>query len=197
MSTGLVQAGFDVVGVDIDPQPRYPYTFVQADALSVCLDDFDFIWASPPCQKFSRITPRSHRGNHPDLVEPIRQRLVESGKPYVIENVPGAPITPTLKLHGAMFGLPMHRDRWFESNVWLLAPPTPRYKRDGRASTRRTTDLICMAGAFTGAPRAREALGMPWASRRGLAQCIPPQFAEHIGRQVISICLATAAPAVA
>lgn len=189
VSEGLRRAGFDVVGVDIDPQPRYPFEFHQADALTFPLDGFDFIWASPPCQRFSRATPKAARDSHPDLIEPIRDRLLGSGKPWVIENVPGAPITPMLKLHGAMFGLPMHRDRWFESNVFLLAPYAQRHARDGRARNFKTSELICMAGSFTGAPRAREALGMPWASRRGLAQCIPPQYAECIGRPVISACL--------
>jgi len=188
VSTGLVQAGFDVTGVDINPQPRYPYRFIQADAMTVNLSGYDFIWASPPCQKYLRMRPNNKpKDEHPDLVGPIRARLAAAGVPYVIENVPGAPLDVILKLHGAMFGLPMHRDRWFESNVLLLAPATPRYKRDGTLSrSRKTQELIGMYGAFTGAPRAREALGMPWASRYGLAQCIPPQYAAFIGRQIIA-----------
>lgn len=195
VSTGLVNAGFDVTGVDVEPQPRYPYRFIQADALEFDLRGFDFVWASPPCQAFSRVTPRDVRASKVDLIDRVRRRLVAWGGPWVIENVPGAPIRPDLKLHGRMFDLPMHRDRWFESNLLLLAPSTRRYARDGAThrSLRKAgawtragnAEMICMAGAFTGAPRARAALGMPWASRYGLAQCIPPQFAEFIGRQVL------------
>lgn len=196
VSTGLVEAGFDVTGVDINPQPRYPYRFIQADAMTVPIDGYDFIWASPPCQRFTRKRPNNKpKDDHPDLIEPIRQRLIQAGVPYVIENVPGAPLITSLKLHGAMFGLPMHRVRWFESNMLLLAPSTRAYPRDGGSEgARRRRGLsgeptfITMAGGFVGAPRARQALGMPWASRYGLAQCIPPQYAAFIGRQIISGC---------
>lgn len=186
VSTGLVEAGFDVVGVDVVDQPRYPYRFVRADALQIPLGEFDFVWASPPCQRYSRATVSNgkHRQlEHPDLVEPVRARLAASGLPWVIENVPGAPVRPDLILHGAMFGLPMHRERWFESNGLLLAPSNPRYARDGATLDGR---FLMLAGKFKGAARAREVLGMPWASRHGLAQCIPPQYAAFIGRQVIA-----------
>lgn len=192
VSTGLAQAGFDVTGVDINYQPRYPYRFIQADAMTIDLSGYDFIWASPPCQLYSQSTPKSNRARHPDLIEPIRRRLIDANLPYVIENVPGAPLLTSLKLNGAMFGLPMHRVRWFESNMLLLSPSTRAYPRDGRtlrslrkAGSSGKPDFICMAGAFTGAPEARIALGMPWASRYGLAQCIPPQYARFIGAQII------------
>jgi DNA (cytosine-5)-methyltransferase 1 len=185
VSTGLIAAGFDVTGFDIKPQPRYPYRFVQADALDVDLSPFEFVWASPPCQAYTRARPHTTRELAPRMVEAVREKLEKWGGPYVIENVPGAPIRPDLKLHGAMFGLPMHRDRWFESNVMLLAPSTRRHVRDGSLRNgHRTGHMVSMVGHFAGAPRARKLLGMPWASRYGLAQCIPPQFAEFIGRQV-------------
>ena len=89
---GLHQAGFEVVGVDISPQPRYPFEFHQADALTYPLDGFDFVWASPPCQKFCRLNTREDLSHYPDLIEPVRARLLASGLPFVIENVPEAPV---------------------------------------------------------------------------------------------------------
>ena len=90
-SMGLSRAGFDVVGVDIEPQPEYPFDFVRADALTYPLDGFDFIWASPKCQRYSAATRQS--GNpeaHPDQVPAVRERLLAAGMPYAIENVMGA-----------------------------------------------------------------------------------------------------------
>jgi DNA (cytosine-5)-methyltransferase 1 len=88
--TGLHRAGFEVVGVDIDHQPRYPFEFHQADAMTYPLDGFDLIWASPPCQQFCALRTREDLSGYPDLIDPIRQRLLKTGVPFVIENVPGA-----------------------------------------------------------------------------------------------------------
>lgn len=142
---GYHRAGFEVVGVDIRPQPRYPFEFVQADAMEylagistydpsdpdayVMLGEFDAIHASPPCQAFTQMSAR-WRGkggptdDHPDLLTPTRAMLPTLGLPYVIENVPGARnhMQTTVALHGGMFGLGVHRPRLFESNVLLLAP---------------------------------------------------------------------------
>ena len=90
-ATGLSRAGFDITGVDKDPQPRYPFRFIQADALEVPLDGYDFYWASPPCQRWSPSTS-IHGYSHPDLVTPTRARLIGTGKPFVIENLRGAPL---------------------------------------------------------------------------------------------------------
>lgn len=143
---GYHLAGFDVVGVDIDAQPRYPFPFLQADAVSALqyllhggtlpwgdnelgLEDFAAIHASPPCQLYS-ITKHAHTVEHPDLLEPTREALMRTGLPYVIENVEGAPLLQPLTLCGTEFGLrasdvdgvplALRRHRLFESNVWLM-----------------------------------------------------------------------------
>lgn len=197
VSAGLAAAGFDVTGVDIEPQPRYPYPFVQADALQVDLQGYDFIWASPPCQRFSVATPRDRREQYPDLIDAIRQRLMRAAVPWVIENVPGAPIRKDLTLHGRMFGLPLHRVRHFESNVPLLAPTTAHYPRDGQARMSRLagarSEFLLLYGKFLGVERAKRVLGLPWMNMRGLAQCIPPQYAEFIGRQILGSSMRAAA----
>ena len=142
---GYSRAGFEVVGVDIDPQPNYPFEFHRADAIPLIaflleggyipgsnwyLEDFAAIHASPPCQfKTQMAAAHRNRGfdSQPDLLTPARAQLREIGKPYVIENVVGAKgsMEATLALHGGMFGLGIHRPRLFESNVLILAPRAP------------------------------------------------------------------------
>src|SRR3989338_9102679 len=99
---GYSRAGFtEIVGVDIKPQPRYPFTFIQADAMTYPLDGFDAIHASPPCHKYSTVGKQSAKklGTiYSDLVGPIRERLEAAGVPYVIENVMGAPLRQPVKL---------------------------------------------------------------------------------------------------
>ena len=118
---GYYRAGFDVVGVDIDPQPRYPFEFHQADALAFLVEhghEFDAIHASPPCQKYSLAAQqwRSSGQEYPDLVEDTRSALIMAGRPYVIENVPGAPLIDPIVLNGAFFGMNLRRTRWFETS---------------------------------------------------------------------------------
>ena len=105
-SVGLHQAGFEVVGVDIKPQKRYPFQFHQADAMDFPLEGFDFIWASPPCQGYSHLTPKDAKGRHEKLIHILRERLMESGVPYCIENVAGArkELKNPVMLCGSMFG---------------------------------------------------------------------------------------------
>lgn len=198
VSMGLHRAGFDVVGVDIRPQPRYPFAFTQADALNSGLDlaDFDFVWASPPCQAFSMST-MSHRQagkTYPDIIEPTRQLLASAPGPTCIENVPGAPIRPDLRLDGTMFeGLRVVRERWFElGGFFTLGPATQRWPG------------ICIRGGFysvtghdgssrlrkAGGPRNsiaewRKAMGIDWMIRDEITQAIPPAFAEFIGRAAL------------
>lgn len=198
-ATGYHRAGFDVLGVDIEPQPNYPFRFIQADALKV-LDGWDLsrfaaIHASPPCQFKTQMSNR-YRGKggvtdqHPDLLTPALERLRKLSMPWVVENVTGAKhmMRPTLILHGGMFGLGVHRPRFFESNVLMLAPqanptanPLGVYGKhhDGRRLFDRTD------GTIQRAPRslaeAQEAMGMPWADWRGCKEAIPPAYTEHIG----------------
>ena len=188
---GYHRAGFDVIGVDIEPRPKYPFPFVQADALNPPFDlsSFDAIHASPPCQAFSAMTPAGN--SHPDLIEPVRAMLQASGLPYVIENVPGAPIDATLVLCGTMFGKDYQRHRLFESNVLMLNGMACDHSRD-------CWGVYGLGGEFTGerpgggsrgkkagTERARDLFGMPWASRNGVSQCIPPAYTEFIGQQML------------
>lgn len=133
VSVGLHHAGFDVVGVDIEPQPRYPFEFQRADALEFPVDGYDFIWASPPCQRYSAGAAKwGTQDNHPDLIAPTRLRI--QGYPYVIENIQPAlrHLRAPILLCGQMFGLGVFRHRLFESSLVLLAPPPPDSRRQGR-----------------------------------------------------------------
>jgi DNA (cytosine-5)-methyltransferase 1 len=129
-SMGLHQAGFDVTGIDIRPMKRYPFRFIQADALQppVRLEDFDLIWASPPCQAHTALRKMWNAREHKNQIPQTRELLEAGGRPYVIENVPGAPLRATIRLCGSNFGLgvkgaELRRHRWFESSFGLLAPP--------------------------------------------------------------------------
>jgi DNA (cytosine-5)-methyltransferase 1 len=137
---GLHRAGFDVVGVDLHAQPRYPFEFHQADAMTYPLDGFDLIWASPPCQRFSMMRTM-HKREHADLLTPTRERFASLDIPWVIENVPNAPLHPgSLMLCGTMFGLgvgdaELRRHRYFETPFLLIGPQCQhqraRYFKDG------------------------------------------------------------------
>jgi len=189
-SRGYVDAGFEVCGIDIDPQPRYPYPFFQEDAISHARKygrHFDAIHASPPCQ--AHTNAQKIQGNeHPDLIGPTRELLLELGKPFVIENVPGAPLFEPIELCGAMFGLETYRHRLFETNWQLAAPAHPdhvaRTTKMGRPP--KDGEYMHVVGNFSGVDRARDVMGMPWANRDGLREAIPPAYTEHIGRQLLA-----------
>ncbi len=189
---GYHHAGFDVVGVDINPQPHYPFEFHQGDAMTWPLEGFDVIHASPPCQGYTTMNNR-HGSDVPRLLEPVRNALQAAGVPYVIENVPGALsfMRSPIELTGEMFGLRVHRPRLFESNVMILCPPRPRRqgspvaiygKNDGRRlSTRKDGSELRVADLET----ARKAMEMPWADWHGVKEAIPPAYAEWIGCQIL------------
>ena len=184
-SAGYVLAGFEVVGVDIDPQPRYPFTFVQGDALAY-LDEhggeFDAVHASPPCQGYSN-AQRIQGHEHPMLIEAVRERLDMLGKPYVIENVPGAPLKAPAELCGGMFGLRTYRHRLFESNAGLVAPEHVQHLvgqvKMGRPL--REGDYYQAVGNFSNVPYVRADMGVPWMSRDGIRESIPPVYAHYVG----------------
>lgn len=182
---GLHRAGFEVVGVDIKTQSRYPFEFHHADALEYPLDNFDFIWASPPCQAFT-LAQRIRDNEHPDLIAPIRVRLRASGCPFVIENVVGAPLINPIELCGAMFGLQVYRHRLFECSFSVVAPAHPVHTAPLRKMGRppRTGDFMHVVGNFSGVQQAREAMGILWMVRDELREAIPPAYAEFIARQV-------------
>jgi DNA (cytosine-5)-methyltransferase 1 len=186
-SMGLRHAGFDVVGVDIHPQPHYPFEFYQADALTFPLDGFDFIWASPPCQAFT-LAQRIRGNSHPDLISPIRERLASAGALYVIENVPGAPLINPIELCGAMFpGLRTYRHRLFECSFSCEQPAHPPHDAPLRKMGRKPRDgeFIHVVGNFSGAEDARRAMGISWMPRDKLREAVPPAYAEYIGRQAV------------
>jgi DNA (cytosine-5)-methyltransferase 1 len=189
VSAGLVAAGCDVTGVDTEPQPRYPFRFLQEDALTVPLDGFDLIWASPPCQAYSRAS-RKHRADgkeYPDLIGPVRDRLIASGIPYVIENVEGAPLVDPVLLCGIMpaFAFPVHRTyrhRLFECSFPVMQPYHPVHPspvtRMGR--TPGTGWFRSVAGNSPGADDIRDEWAMPWATIDGISQAVPPAYSCYI-----------------
>ena len=194
-SVGYDRAGFHVIGVDIKEQPNYPFTFIQSDALEFDIPDWvDFVHASPECQRFSvtRHIGTMNIDNYGDDIEPIRAKLKATGKPYVIENVPGAPLDNPIVLHGTMFGLKVVRKRLFESNVFLMAPDQPIGKTftnaaSGYSSFANGATHISVAGKNFNPHDARKAMGIDWMStRKELALSIPPAYTHYIGDQIIS-----------
>jgi DNA (cytosine-5)-methyltransferase 1 len=191
---GYHRAGFDVVGVDIEPHPDYPFEFHQADALTYPLDGFDAYHASPPCPRYSSITPEHRREEHPDLVGPVRERLEATGRPYVIENVVGAPLLNPLMLCGSSFGLRVRRHRLFESNVWLMSLPCAHGNQQAvgvygdhwdREGGWTRPDGSSRGVKATSVADAQDALGIDWMRRwEDLADAIPPVFTEFIGEQL-------------
>lgn len=199
-AAGYARAGFEVVGVDIDPQPNYPFAFIQADVLSLdprFLGWFDAIHASPPCQRYSDLAKRNgNAADHPDLVAPVRRRLRQSGKPYVIENVEGAPLVDPVMLCGTMFpGLRVLRHRLFETNFPLEAPAHGKhplvYTLDKRKNhygrlDERTAFVQVTGGGNCSKAAAADAMGIDWMTKNELNEAIPPAFTHHIGLQLMA-----------
>jgi DNA (cytosine-5)-methyltransferase 1 len=184
---GYHRAGFDVVGVDIKPQPHYPFEFHQADALEVPLDGWDAIHASPPCQAYSMMTRNFGTADrHPRLIGPTRQRLQGLGAPWVIENVPGAPLRPDIKLCGCMFGLAgLRRDRWFETS-WHAFAMVPGHDHTIPAITITGHGMTAWSRAQYGREltpdEKRRAMGVDWYMNTWeLAEAIPPAYTKFIG----------------
>ena len=197
---GYRMAGFDVVGVDIDPQPNYPFTFIQADAL--CLDEdfiagFDAVHASPPCQSYSDLAKRNRNADAwPRLIEPVRDLLTESGLPFIIENVEGAPLRDPVVLCGTMFpGLRVIRHRLFESNVALSAPAHQKHplvfthdkrKRHYGKLNQDTSFVQVTGGGNCSIANARDAMGIDWMTKGELNESIPPAYTKYLGRQLLA-----------
>lgn len=189
---GYHQAGFDVVGVDITPQPKYPFEFIQSDALEYLKNNhhkFDVIHASPPCQAFTKAgkEQRSKGKVYPDLLNATREMLINIGKPYIIENVPDAPMVDPILLCGSMFDLKTYRHRLFESNIKLKVPPHPEHKAKNAKMGRPPKDgeFIQVVGHFSGVPFAREAMEIDWLGQKELAQAIPPSYTKFLGLQLM------------
>jgi DNA (cytosine-5)-methyltransferase 1 len=194
-AVGYHRAGFDVVGVDNRPQPRYPFEFVQADATTYPLDGFDAIHASPPCQAYS-VTASLHTAEYPRLIEPIRHRLAATGRPYLIENVVGAPLLNPVRLCGSSFGLGVRRHRLFETSFPVgFVPPCAHYLQPAPVDV-TGTGASRLGGRPDGGggnsrkPRnldhARDVMGIDWMRRVELAEAIPPAYAEYIGAQLLT-----------
>lgn len=184
---GLSRAGYQVVGVDIEPQPRYPFPFIQADVMQMDFRKFDMIWASPPCQKFCRLRTREDLSGYPDLIEPVRAKLIASDIPYVIENVPEAPIRCDLMLCAAMFGLRSYRHRHFECSFPIEQPAHPEHKVrvNRRGENRREhwanggfMTITGDVGVYCGPG----AMGIDWMSGNEMSEAIPPAYAEYIAK---------------
>ena len=204
---GYHRSEFDVVGVDIKQQPNYPFPFVQMDALelleilladgcfcpdddptrTIYLTDFLAIHASPPCQAFSN-AQRIQKREHPDVIGPTRDLLEQTGLPYVIENVQGAPLIDPVVLEGQMFpGLRTSRPRLFETNWCLQQPPIPpRPKHTKMGRTPVDGEFMHVVGNFSGVQAGRRAMGIDWMTRDELSEAIPPAYTEHIGGQLMA-----------
>lgn len=210
---GYHRAGFEVVGVDIEPQPHYPFEFHQAEALEYLSEhggEFDFIHASPPCQAFSVMTNgrwKDRVKKHLDLIDATRKLLLKSGRPFVIENVVGAPLLSPVKLCGTMFGLEteagnqLRRHRLFEASFPIdLIPPCrhnhlsaigvygggqhPRRQSHRRSAERKSYAETPIDSDF-GISARRKVMGIDWMSAKELNQAIPPAYTEFIGRQLM------------
>ena len=191
---GYHRAGFtEIVGVDIKPQPRYPFRFYQADAVEFfCTKNcwnFDAIHASPPCQAYSWAAKR-WRKSRVNLL-PEMMELLESvvGMPWVVENVVGAPMRHAIRLCGTQFGLEVLRHRMFESNIVLLQPGAP-CRHTGSV---RNGDYVTVAGHGGDNAKGRgsraakqKAMGIDWMNDQELNEAIPPAYTEFIGRQLIA-----------
>ncbi len=210
-SSGYEKAGFEVVGVDISPQPNYPFKFVRAEALNILQRphhyhagwlQFDAIHASPPCQAFTAYRNNKQVGNYPDLVSSTRGLLDATGLPYVIENVVGAPVREDLLLCGTMFDPPMEiqRHRIFETN-WDIQPPMwpCRHKLNGQDRYPGGRS-VARTGVSTGLVRAtieigswdiplakqQEAMDIDWMTLEELSEAIPPCYTQFIGDQLLA-----------
>ena len=203
---GYHDAGFEVTGVDIKDQPRYPYEFIQGDALDYARNhghEYDAIHASPPCQAYSA-TKSFHENQHPDLVAETREVLNGIGKPWVMENVVGAPLEDPMKLDGRHFGitapdvdgvmLKLVRPRLFESNFELRAPDSwyPNsdlhtasvYGAGGGWTPRRRDDPERRGGYIPHTDVVKRLLGIDWMTKHELSQSVPPVFAQWVGEQL-------------
>ena len=189
-SVGYYRAGFtDIVGVDVNHQKRYPFDFVQGDAIGYIHahgHEFDMIHTSPPCQVYS-VTKHLSNGTHPDLVDETRAALEWVGKPYVIENVPGASlINAPLLLCGSMFDLALIRHRYFENNKGIWIPPRPCSCQSLFCNS-GPGDYSSFANGATAISDGRIAMGIGWMTGKELSQAIPPAYTEYVGRKMIEL----------
>lgn len=185
---GYWRAGFDVVGVDVEPQPRYPFQFHQGDAMTFPIDGFDVIHASPPCQDWSALRTLQVAHGTGWLLTATLERLAGAGVPWVVENVPGAEMGAMfVTLCGSSFGLGVRRHRHFASSVMLLAPAC-QHRLQGQPLGVYGVGGSCDRGHGRKGTieESRQAMGIDWMSRAELSQAIPPAYTEHIGGQLLA-----------
>ena len=207
IAKGYAEAGFEVVGVDIDKQPRYPYEFVRWDALTIPLDEFDAIHASPPCQSYS-ITRHGHSKQYPKLIGLMRERLKASGLPWVIENVVGAPLIAPATVCGTAFGLEvtdddgmqlyLRRHRLFEASFALMSSACwcavnrahPGFYvggvYGGARRNRHEAQNVRHGGYVPSFEKQKTLMGIDWMTQDELHEAIPPAYGEFIGKQLIA-----------
>lgn len=196
---GYHNAGFQVIGVDNQPQPNYPFEFHQADALTYPLTGADAVHASPPCQAHVKGLAAANKAqgrglNHKNLIEPTRARLQAAGVPYVIENVPGAPLHNPVTLCGSSFGLAVRRHRLFETNFPVMTFPcahhlqtNPRYWTGWTpGGERRLSTVVQVYGNSGGTNEWPAAMDIHWMTTSELAQAIPPAYTRHIGEYLLA-----------
>ncbi len=203
---GYHDAGFTVIGVDINPQPRYPYQFVQADALQFIEDLRTLEWemrflaaihASPPCQHYSAMS-RCRPGltaKYPDLIEPAREQLIKSGRPYVIENVEGAPLVNPVTLCGSHFNLEsempgigrvgLQRHRLFETSFPVPDPGPHDHFLPPVQVTGHGASEHHRAHGKGEARASREVMGISWMRRDELCESVPPAYTAYIGQYLM------------
>lgn len=198
---GYARAGFDVTGVDIRPMPRNPHRFIQADALEYVAahgHEYDVVHGSPPCYDHTMLASVTGGDGSGWMLEATRQALIALGKPYVIENVPGAEMPGALVLCGSEFGLTttmprqgrvwLRRHRLFESSTFLLGAggcncygkqsvPVYGHGAGGNRQKLRGTGI---------AQAAREVMGIDWMTRTELDQAIPPAYTQFLGDQILA-----------
>ena len=208
-SVGYYRAGFEVVGVDIEQQPHYPFPYIQMDAIELMglfldggqmksqgrgffewygIKDFDAYHASPPCQGYGRL--QINTKEHPKLIEPIRVLLLRTGKPYVIENVVGSPLSNPVILCGSMFGLGVWRHRLFERNFKTGIPGCQHslvpYPIDVTGTGGPCQVRFTSGGGIHRKPKnmaqAKQVMGIDWMLRREIVEAIPPAYTEYIGK---------------
>lgn len=202
---GYRRAGFQVVGCDVEPQPRYPFQFLLGDALDVIRTMgwlFDAYHGSPPCHDHTTLRSRAGTNGTGHLLAAFRDAFTATGKPWVLENVPGAPMRSDVVLCGESFGLRTVRHRWFESNVPLIGKGHPlgdahrfigpggRHLRPTSTRERRSDfakganiSVTGDVGRWVGPP----CLGIDWMTDDELSQALPPAYTEHVGRQLRAV----------
>jgi DNA (cytosine-5)-methyltransferase 1 len=196
VSLGLWRAGFRPFGLDIVPQPRYPFPFILGDALTYPLEGYDAYHASMPCQLWAQATLGQRRAGkeYPDLVTPVRERLLAQDKPWTMENVPGSPLRPDIELCGCMFGLKisglgyLNRLRVAETS-WGAREPRPAHNHEGYAIS------ICGHGTpswqrrvtgHVGVALWREIMGIDWMNRDELTEAVPPDYGFYLGQRLMA-----------